>query len=206
MDSKTAGDLFNNKVLFNNGKRGIVYLSECKKYLIKTRKPESSSPGTIKNEYFYNKKVNEFGVGPKIFYYNDENDFLIREFVDGEKISEFLEKSDKQNIVNVLLKIIDQTVKLDEHKINKYELTNPHKDIIIKNNEPYIIDFERCRYTDKPKNLTQFLQYLTRPRTFEWLKNKGINVEKEKIIKLGVNYKKNYEKKYVGEIKKIISS
>ncbi len=213
MNQENANFLFNNKELFNNGKRGIVYTSELngKKYLIKTRKQESTSPGTVKNEYFYNKKVNELGVGPKIYYYDEEQDFLIRDFVNGLKLEDWIEENKnnprfKIEIKNVLLKILEQARLVDEKGINKQELTNPHKDILITNNEPVIIDFERCRYTNKPKNVTQFLQYLTRPAMSKVLERQSIKLDKQIIIELGEEYKKNYEKEVFEKIKKVISS
>jgi predicted Ser/Thr protein kinase len=74
--------------------------------------------------------------------------------------------------------------------INKTELTNPYKDIIIdENNFVVLIDFERCKKTEKPKNITQFLQYLIKKSSE--LEKKKILVDKNKLFLLGKDYKLN---------------
>jgi putative serine/threonine protein kinase len=206
MDKILANKIFEQKQVFNEGKRGIVYISTInkKQYLIKQRKPESTSPGTIKNEYEYNKKLNEIGVGPNIYYYDEERDFLIRDFVDGIKIEDWVKEQEnkdsfKTDLKKLLMDILNQARKMDLKKINKQELTNPHKDILITNqNIPIIIDFERCRFTNKPKNVTQFLQYLTRPFMAKTLNKVNIALSKDEIIVLGELYKQDLsEKQYL---------
>jgi len=87
--------------------------------------------------------------------------------------------------------------------INKTELTNPYKDILItEKNNAVLIDFERCRMTEKPHNVTQFLQYIARNK--EVLGKKGIIVDKEKLISLGRNYKEKFDKKSFERILKIM--
>lgn len=196
MEKELAKLLFQKKELFNEGKRGIVYTSKHKDklYLIKKRKPKSTSPGTIKNEYEYNKKLNKINVGPKIYYYDEEDDFLIRDFVDGIKIEEWVKNHGedidfKYKLLGILKEILLQCRSMDLLKINKQELTNPHKDILITKKGPIIIDFERCRFTANPKNVTQFLQYLTRPFMSQVLTSKGIIISKQKVISLGEKYK-----------------
>lgn len=206
MDEILANKIFEEKQLFNEGKRGVVYKSffENKTYLIKQRKKESTSPGTIKNEYEYNKKLNEIGVGPNIYYYDEKEDFLIRDFVDGIKIEDWVKENQnklsfKNDLKKLLIDILNQARQMDLKKINKQELTNPHKDILIKkDNEPIIIDFERCRFTNKPKNVTQFLQYLTRPFMSNVLLSQNINFTKQNSVVLGELYKKDlFEKQYL---------
>lgn len=196
MNKELANILFEKKELFNEGKRGIVYTSnhEKKVYLIKQRKPTSTSPGTIKNEYEYNKKLNKINIGPKIYYYDQKNDFLIRDFVNGVKIEEWVDEHNedidfKYKLLGILKDILLQCRSMDLFKINKQELTNPHKDILITTKGPVIIDFERCRFTNKPKNVTQFLQYLTRPFMSKILAEQNINITKDEIILLGEKYK-----------------
>jgi len=51
--------------------------------------------------------------------------------------------------------------------VNKFEMHHPTKHILIKAGKPsrktvVMIDFERCRWTEKPKNVTQFVQFLLR--------------------------------------------
>jgi len=91
-----------------------------------------------------------------------------------------------------------QLLKLDKLKINKFELTNPYKHIIInKNNDPVMIDFERCRYTINSKNITQFLQYISSNNIKMILQKKKIIIKKEEVKKLSKNYKSHYNEKLI---------
>jgi len=71
---------------------------------------------------------------------------------------------------------------------------HPVKHIIIKNNSPVLIDFERCRYTEEPKNVTQFCDFLIGDRVTGHLKKKNINLDKTRIIELARQYKENQTK------------
>jgi len=62
----------------------------------------------------------------------------------------------------ILKQILKQCYELDKLKINKKELTNPYKHILVKNSKVKMIDFERCYKTNNPKNVTQFSEYLMR--------------------------------------------
>jgi len=66
---------------------------------------------------------------------------------------------ENKNPKKVFSEILKQCKTLDELKINKEEMHKPLKNIIIKNNKPILIDFERCHYTLRPKNLNQFKQF-----------------------------------------------
>ena len=205
MDEKTADLLFQNKELSDYGRRGLIYKSNLnnKMYLIKQKKPQSKSPGTIENEYKFNKILNELNIGPKIHHFNQEKDFLIRDFVEGKTLIEWSGSASKKDFLKIIMKIFDQCRKLDLNNINKYELTNPKKDIIVtKNRQPVMIDFERCRYTKKPKNVNQFIQFLTRYHMRVVFEKHNIKIDKFEIIKLGEEYKRNYKKE---EFEKILS-
>jgi predicted Ser/Thr protein kinase len=214
MNQQQANTIWKNKISFSHGKRGIVSKSSDGKYLIKEKKPESFSPGTIRNEYEYNLKLNKINVGPKIIYHDDKNDFLIREFVNGETIYEYFEKIKKElnkkeykkEIERIILNIFEQCRRMDLTKINKFEMTNPYKDLIIdaKTKEPIIIDFERCRHSDNTKNTTQFCQFLMKGKMKSELEQIDVFLEDKKIIELAENYKKeqseNNFKKIIKEI------
>ncbi len=213
MDSDTAKTVFKKKQSFSKGKRGTIYKSRfnSKYFIIKTRQPESSSPGTIQNEHVFTEKLNKIGIGPKAKYFDKDKDFLIREFVDGQKIEDWvIENKDKPNFKERLLKILKnillQCKTMDDIKINKQELTNPHKDILItKQDVPVIIDFERCRFTLKPKNTTQFLQYISRPFMLNILKDLSIDIKQREIIALGEAYKNNPSKEAFSKILSLLS-
>lgn len=150
--------------LYAKGKRGVIFKADChgRDVVIKIPLSSSDANSTALLEARYLEKVNQLGIGPLLYDFSD--DYVVMEFVDGVLIGDFL-KSDSlktENLIHVLLSIFDQLVSLDRYSINKFELTNPYKHIIIKNNfDPVLIDFERARHTIRPKNVTQFAEYLT---------------------------------------------
>ena len=64
---------------------------------------------------------------------------------------------------------------MDKLKINKLEFTRPVKHIFVNNSKVIIIDFERAYHTNKPKNVTQFCQFLIRNN----LMKRGIKILKK---------------------------
>ncbi len=145
------------------GKRGIVFKGTYKgqEVAVKTPRPNSHATNTIGLEATYLKKVNKLGIGPKLLFADD--DYVVMKFIKGERINDFLLAitTSPALILEVLNKVLSQLFKLDEKGINKYELTNPYKHILITaEHEPVLIDFERARHAAKPKNINQFAQYL----------------------------------------------
>ena len=95
--------------------------------------------------------------------------------------------------------------KLDELKINKEEMHHPYKHILItKTNKPVLLDFERANNTEKPSNVTQFCQCITSSSLTSKLKEKGFNINKNKIRNSAKKYKKEINKKIFDEIIKLI--
>src|SRR3989338_2734235 len=190
---------------FAKGKRGIVYAGFLKrnnkriKIVIKIKNPKSETIARIENEAKWLKNLNKFRIGPKL--YGSGSDFIVMEFVDGTFIGAFLERENKKNIIEAVKKIFLQLYKLDKLKVDKEEMHHPVKHIIIdKKNNPVLIDFERARITYKPKNVTQFCQYITSSFAADILKRKGIELSKEKIIQLATNYKRKIIKKNLSRI------
>ncbi|MFH0870344.1 MAG: HemK2/MTQ2 family protein methyltransferase [archaeon] len=170
--------------IFAHGKRGLIYIEGD--VCIKEKNPDSAVD-TLKNEAEFLKILNRKNIGPKLIKYEDKK--LYREFIEGEPLGKFLAKEeDKRKIISVLLQILEQCRKIDLLGINKTELTNPYKDIIITpENKAVLIDFERCKMTEKPKNVTQFLQYIAKNSAL--LSAKGIILDRNRIILLGKRYK-----------------
>ncbi len=145
---------------FSKGKRGLIYTFKKNKTLIalKIKNPESRAFNRIENEINFLKLLNKYKIGPKLIEYC-ENYFCYK-FIEGITLKEFLKEN--KNPKKVLDKIMDQCKILDKLKINKEEMHKPLKNIIIANNIPVLIDFERCHYTSRPKNVNQFKEFLRR--------------------------------------------
>ncbi|MGV8171652.1 MAG: HemK2/MTQ2 family protein methyltransferase [Candidatus Woesearchaeota archaeon] len=141
------------------------------------------------------KILNKHGIGPR--YIRHDKDSLTMEYIKGERILDYVKKANKKQVINIIKKILDQLYIMDKLKINKLELINPYKHIIVRNHEPILIDFERCIHTEKPKNVTQFIQFLCSGKV-------GLKINVEALQDIAKKYKDTYDKKYLEEIIKNI--
>lgn len=175
------------------GKRGVIYTAtyKNKKVAIKAKNPDSKASGRIKNEAKHLRLLNRHKIGPKLIKFKDNN--LMYEFIEGEFILDFIEKSNKKDILKVIKDLFNQLYILDRLKINKEEMHHPLKHVIIdKKNKPVLIDFERAYKAKKPHNVTQFCQFLINQHKL--LDKKGIRLKKEKMIRFARAYKQKQDK------------
>ncbi len=165
---------------FTKGKRGKIYtgIYDGKKVAIKIKNPKTEAKDVIKKETYWMKKMNEIDIGPNYLFHT--NKMLVYEFVEGKNIFKFINDNPKQT-KSILKDILRQCRRMDDIGVNKKEMHHPIKHIIIKN-KPVFIDFERCHKTEKTKNVTQFIQFITQYH----LVNKPL-----KVRKLARIYKKN---------------
>lgn len=149
------------KTFLAKGKRGVVYLVACngKKAVIKEKRPESTAINAIENEAHWLRILNKHGIGPKFRSFKDNK--LIMEYVEGELFLDWLAHQKSKFMIKKCIKeILKQCYIMDRLGIEKKEMHRPVKHLIIRNSKPVMIDFERCRRTLKPSNVTQFCQYL----------------------------------------------
>ncbi len=175
---------------FAKGKRSKVYLTcyEGKKAVRKIAGPKFVD--NLRNEAYWLVVLNKNRIGPKLFCFG--NDFIVMEFVQGLRILDFFDTSGKKNILGIIKGVLLQCKKLDSLGVNKEELTNPYKHIIVRKNKPVMIDFERCRNTESPKNVTQFVQFLTSRRVSSLLEKKKIKVDVKKFRSAAKRYKASH--------------
>ncbi|MFH1211470.1 MAG: hypothetical protein V1659_00910 [Candidatus Woesearchaeota archaeon] len=242
----------NNKRLFAKGKRGVVFLERkfCRKLIVKEKNPDAGID-TLKNEAEFLKILNKHNIGPKFHSFNGKE--LRMEFIDGERILDFIGKNNKNSLLGaipglkaqgicaprlkanfwnskfrpedrgihhppkispevevsykkekikkVLLDVLDQMFVMDSLGINKFEMTSPKKHVIVRRGRPVLIDFERCRRSEKPKNVTQFVHFMTSRKMKEPLEEKGIALDRERLIMLAAKYKKEMTKEHFEMIK-----
>ncbi|MBU1201879.1 MAG: hypothetical protein KJ583_07630 [Nanoarchaeota archaeon] len=195
------------KTFLAKGKRGQVYTYKStidgREVCVKELNPDSDAENVIKNEARFLRLANEHGIGPTLL--KEEDDKVFMDFVHGERILDFFERANKTGIVKVIKDSLDQARKLDQIGVNKYELTNPYKHIIVSYEKPIMIDFERCKEVKKPKNVTQFVQFLTSGKVKRILKTKKIDLDTDELRVLAKKYKEKYNKKLFQEIKEEIS-
>ena len=184
---------------FARGHRGLLYKANLKKkkIVIKTKKPESEARGRIANETKWIKILNKHKIGPKLLF--SGRGYFAYEFVKGNFILDFIEKNNKEDIIKIIKNVFNQLYTMDKLKVDKEEMHHPLKHIIT-DKKPVLIDFERCKITEKPKNVTQFCQFLMSGGTGLLLKQKNIKLNKNKIIKLAKTYKKEQTKENLNNI------
>jgi len=177
------------------GQRGIVEINGD----VAIKRARNSNYDA-QGEATFLKLLNKHNIGPK--YIDSTKDSLSMEYIDGQRILDYLVDKDttKKDIINIIEKILEQVYDMDKLGISKLELTHPYKHIIIRNKKPIQIDFERCTYTNKPKNVTQFIQFLCSGKTAHMVKNKEVKINVKVLRELALKYKKDYNKKYLKEI------
>lgn len=192
---------------FAKGKRGLVYLTQYrnKPALVKEKNPDSSVD-TIRNEAIMLQLLNQHGIGP-VFFALEKNS-LTREFLEGEEFLDYLQDKDKTEVLRVIEDILYQCRTMDLLGINKFEMTRPYKHILVITQRSEFrevgdvvqIDFERCRRTESPKNVTQFLQCLSRGKLQEVFEKNKMPINVDKLQELGKEYKQSLEKDSFNQI------
>jgi release factor glutamine methyltransferase len=194
---------------FAKGSRGVIYTGRrnasinVKKMIplkihyqrvaIKIKNIESKAEGSIRNEGLWLERLNDERIGPKLIKTGEVEgkEYVIYQFVEGKEILNWIdeEKRTKQEIQKVLQDVLEQCFRLDQLGVTKEEMHHPVKHILVtERNVPFLIDFERTRQTDKPQNVTQFVEFICRIR--EQLEKRGVQVVVEKLRDLAKEYKK----------------
>ncbi|MEK6934687.1 MAG: hypothetical protein AABW46_02305 [Nanoarchaeota archaeon] len=173
-------------MVFAVGKRTKVY--KFFSFIVKVKKSDSEAIGRVRNEGIWLKRLNEYGIGPKLYYFNDK--FLVYRFVKGLEILDFFKKAILEEKKEVMMEVLRQCRVLDKMKVDKFEMHHPMKHILV-SDKVVMIDFERCKYGEKPKNVTQFCQFMNR------CYKKVNDFELKKILK---KYKKSYSDESFNEI------
>jgi release factor glutamine methyltransferase len=182
-----------NVYYLTKGHRGIIFTGidgGGRKIAVKSELSTSEAIGRIENEIMILKKINKYGIGPKILFHGEK--YFAYEFIEGERIIDFIKANSKDKIIEVVLKVVDQLIILDKLGISKEEMHHPVKHILV-GKEVVMIDFERAHHTQKPQNITQFCQFLIELTGV--FKEKEIVVDKEGIIKFAKSYHGNVDVK-----------
>ncbi|MGV8151246.1 MAG: HemK2/MTQ2 family protein methyltransferase [Candidatus Woesearchaeota archaeon] len=204
------------------GHRGMVEISNCKyrgRDVVCAIKYSRTEFYDAQKEARFLKVLNKKDIGPKLFRFDKKNNRIIIEYIIGERIIDFIAGHDKSEIFDVIKKVLEQLIIMDRLGINKKELTNPYKHIIIEKKEdsknnivekqhiayyPVMIDFERCQYTKRSKNITQFIQFLNSGRIKHLFDKKNIRIDSQKMFSIAKKHHSNQEQKRYDPIKEII--
>ncbi|MBS3164639.1 methyltransferase [Candidatus Woesearchaeota archaeon] len=155
---------FRDIALFARGKRGIVYIASRRgrKYAVKAENPASKATGRLENEARWLRTLNRKGIGPRLRDVVDG--MLVLEFIEGKPLLDWMAGASSAAMRRIIRDVLRQLLVLDSLGVNKEEMHWPVKHVIVRRSRPVLIDFERCRRTLRPKNVTQFLQFLSTAR------------------------------------------
>lgn len=153
-------ELLKNKTFLAKGKRSNVYIADWKgkKVAVKEKLPGSKAVMRMENEAYWLGQLNKAGIGPKLYFSGE--DFVVMEYIDGERILDWVGKRSKKEARQVLLEVLRQCRKLDGLRVSKEEMHHPVKHVIVGKGRVVMIDFERCHRTESPQNVTQFSQFI----------------------------------------------
>ena len=182
---------------FAKGKRGVI-LKEGNLVIKKAK------PATISNESFWIKKLNKYYIGPK--FISKGEDYFSYRFVKGIEIIPYITKSSRMKVNYVIHEVLRQCRRLDKLKVNKKEMHHPVKHILIQDlklPKVTMIDFERCKITEYPKNVTQFCQFLVSEKIKKLLKSKKIFLDAKDIKESLLIYKKDQSDKNFKNVLKL---
>lgn len=156
------------------GKRGKIYVEND----IAIKK---SAPERINNESSWICILNKCDIGPKLI--DVKKNYFKYKFVKGDFILDYFRLNKSKPII---IDVLKQCRIMDKIGVNKLEMHNPYKHIIIENRKPVMIDFERAYKTEKPKNVTQFCQFLMSKKVQDVSK---LKIVRKQFIELLKKYK-----------------
>jgi len=148
--------------VLGKGYVGIVVLCKIgkKKVAVKIRRIDSQRKN-LKKEAEFLSITNQINVGPKLLGFS--KNFLVIEYLDGEKIGRWINKLKEKPNVAQLKKIIKKTLtdcyKLDKMGLDHGELSNITKHVIV-GKKITILDFESSSTDRKVSNVTSATQAL----------------------------------------------
>tara|TARA_Y100000310_G_C20648970_1_gene798280 strand:- start:97 stop:663 length:567 start_codon:yes stop_codon:yes gene_type:complete len=142
------------------GSHGEVYTGtyKRKKVSIKVKREASKSQGTAKREAEALQLANTKGVGPKLL--KKGKNYVMYEFQEGTYFKTWLKTATSTQKKKAFKDLLKQCYALDKLGISKEEMSRPLTNCVVVKGKPVLIDFERSHKTDKPKNVTQFCQFL----------------------------------------------
>jgi len=182
------------------GHRGIVFRARFrgKNVALKISNPGSRAVGRIRHEANMLGRLNRSNIGPELMCSDDE--FLVMDLVRGRPILEFFRDCGRDEIAGVLADVMEQLFVMDKEGIAKEEMHRPVKHIIV-GSRPVMIDFERAHYSRKPRNVSQFMQFITGS---EELRKKGFELDRKALAELVRDYQKDLSRSSFSAIMKFL--
>lgn len=111
--------------------------------------------------------ANSVGVGPKLFGVDLEKRIVLMEFVDGVTFESWLFSGPEGPVLENFVRVLfGQAEALDEIGLDHGQLAGRGRNILVRKNEPVIIDFEKASVSRKCHNLASLKSFLLKnPRS-----------------------------------------
>ena len=189
--------------ILGKGYVGVVVLSRIKNKLVavKIRRTDASRINMVKEAKFL-KIANKAGVGPLLLAMS--KNFIIMEYLDGKKISEWVNelksKQDIKLLKSIMKKILEDCYSLDVIGLDHGELSTISKHVVIGKSKTTIIDYESASTQRRVSNVTSATQAICIGSGISKIVRKIYRMpSKNKIIKILRSYKQeqnrqNFEK------------
>jgi|TARA_B110000116_G_C16713160_1_gene525471 putative serine/threonine protein kinase len=178
--------------ILGKGYVGIVVLVKKEKEIFALKIRRTDSPRkNMTDEARLLRIANKIGIGPK-FIKNSKN-FLIMEYIDGEKIIDWVKKSKikSKDLRSVINNVLRECYLLDNAGLDHGELSTIDKHVIVGKNRNTIIDFESSSTKRKSSNVSAATQAIFIGTGLAKIIRKKIKIpRKDKIIRLVRHYKK----------------
>jgi len=197
-----------NLAILGKGYVGVVVIAKKgnKAVALKIRRTDSQRKN-MKNESVLLKLVNSVKVGPKMI--DVSKNFLVMEYLDGEKFSDWIEElkgtGSAKKLKSTIKNILEDCYRLDQIGFDHGELSNISKHVIVGQAKASLIDFESSSTIRRPSNVTSIAQAFfigsgISKKTQKIYKNSS----KEKIIQALKSYKQEKSRKNFEELLKIL--
>lgn len=136
------------------GNRGEIFLIDYHGQKAVLKRQKRDKPNTIRNEIEILHYLQPTHIVPRVFEYG--NDFIVMEYLQGISLKEAIKKEKKRTLKEALrlCSILDRAGVWHKELGRYYHF--------IFTPEPKIIDFERARFTHKPRNVLQFVGFYMR--------------------------------------------
>jgi putative serine/threonine protein kinase len=156
----------------------------------------------MKNESILLKLVNSVKVGPKLI--DVSKNFLVMEYLEGEKFSNWIEMlkgtGSVKKLKSTIKSVLEDCYRLDQIGFDHGELSNISKHVIVGKTKVSLIDFESSSTKRRPSNVTSITQaFFIGSGIAKQTQKIYKNSSKEKIIHALKSYKQektreNFEK------------
>ena len=194
--------------ILGKGYVGVVVLAKKgnKQVALKIRRTDSQRQN-MKNEAALLKLVNSTNVGPKMFSFS--KNFLVMEYLDGIKISEWADAlkgiGTVKRLKSTTKNILEDCYRLDKMGFDHGELSNISKHVIVSKTKSTLIDFESSSTKRRPSNVTSVTQAIFIGSGIAKKAQKVYkNPPKEKIIEILKQYKQEKTRENFEKLLKIL--